>query len=62
MLPSAFLIMKKSCPICKEEMEKIASASEMPSIPFIKIPDWIREVDIYECQNCHFVGMWHEGK
>lgn len=54
--------MKKSCPICKEEMEKIASASEMPSIPFIKIPDWIREVDIYECQNCHFVGMWHEGK
>jgi len=62
MLGFVFPSMEKSCPICEGEMKKIASASEMPSIPFIKIPDWIKEMDVYECQKCHFVGMWHESK
>jgi len=53
---------KKSCPVCKGEMEEISSPDDMPSIPFIKLPRWIMEVHVYECQKCHFVGIWHEGK
>ncbi|MEA2053964.1 MAG: hypothetical protein U9O96_02430 [Candidatus Thermoplasmatota archaeon] len=52
--------MNKKCPICGEEMKKISSSSDMPSIPFIKIPEWIMEVNVYECQKCHFTGIWHE--
>ena len=54
--------MNKICPMCGGEMEKISSPEDIPSIPFIKLPEWIMEVDVYECQKCHFVGIWHEEK
>jgi len=49
--------MDKKCPVCGAKMDKIPS--DMPSIPFIKLPEWITEVDVYECQKCHFLGIWH---
>ena len=51
--------MEKKCPICGEEMKIFASGSQMPSVPFIKIPTWIQEVDLYKCIKCSFIGLWH---
>ncbi|MBC7081199.1 MAG: gamma carbonic anhydrase family protein [Thermoplasmatales archaeon] len=48
----------KKCPVCNGNMEKIASGKDFPPIPFIKIPDWIKEVDAYKCNSCGFVGLW----
>ncbi|MEM2934827.1 MAG: gamma carbonic anhydrase family protein [Candidatus Thermoplasmatota archaeon] len=46
------------CPACNGNMEKIASGKDFPSIPFIKIPEWIKEVDAYRCISCGYVGLW----
>ncbi len=48
----------KKCPVCNGNMEKIASGKNFPPIPFIKIPDWIKEVDAYKCASCGYVGLW----
>lgn len=33
---------------------------ELPQIPFIKIPEWIKEAHAYECEACGYIGLWHE--
>jgi len=52
--------MEKLCPICNGKMNKMLSEFEIPSLPFIKIPEWIKEAVAYECENCHFIGLWRE--
>jgi len=51
--------MEKKCAVCGGEMTVFASGSQMPSVPFIKIPSWIQEVDLYKCIKCGFIGLWH---
>jgi len=51
--------MEKKCPVCGGEMNVFASGSSMPSVPFIKIPTWIHEVDLYKCIKCGYIGLWH---
>jgi len=52
------LPMTYKCPACGADMNQISSAGEMPPIPFIKIPAWIKDVDVHECQSCHYIGLW----
>jgi len=52
--------MEKNCPICGGEMKKVGSGKDLPSVPFIKIPEWIKETVVYECEKCGFIGLWHE--
>ncbi len=54
--------MEKKCPVCNSNMKLIASGKELPSIPFIKIPEWIKEADAYECESCGYIGLWRERK
>jgi uncharacterized protein with PIN domain len=54
--------MKKICPVCEGNMKKVASGNELPAVPFIKIPEWIREADAYECEKCGYIGLWREKK
>jgi len=54
--------MKKECPACGGNMEKVAEGKEIPDIPFIKIPQWIKEADAFECQTCGYIGLWRERK
>lgn len=54
--------MKKICPTCHEEMIKVASGTELPSLPFLKIPQWIKEAHAFECKSCGYIGLWHEQK
>ncbi|MDD3492154.1 MAG: hypothetical protein PHZ19_01495 [Candidatus Thermoplasmatota archaeon] len=52
--------MHHSCPACGAAMQQVSSAQDMPDIPFIKIPVWIKEVDVFECPACHFIGLWRQ--
>ncbi len=52
--------MKRKCPSCGGEMKKIGDGSEIPSVPFIKIPEWVKEAVVYECTECGYIGIWHE--
>ena len=54
--------MEKKCPACDGKMKKVASGNEIPDIPFIKIPVWIKEADAYECEECGYIGLWREKK
>ncbi|MCD6481534.1 MAG: hypothetical protein J7L31_04595 [Thermoplasmata archaeon] len=54
--------MEKKCPACGGKMVKTASGAEIPDIPFIKIPAWVKEADAYECQECGYIGLWREKK
>jgi len=51
--------MEKNCPICNGKMKIVARGKDF-SIPFIKIPKWIKEADAYECEKCGYIGLWHE--
>lgn len=50
--------MEKICPVCKGKMKELASGMEIPSLPFIKIPEWIKEAVAYECDSCGYIGLW----
>ena len=52
--------MERTCPVCQSHMKKVASGMELPSLPFIKIPEWIKEAHAYECKACGYIGLWHE--
>ena len=52
--------MERNCPICGGKMKKVGSGKDLPSVPFIKIPEWIKETVVYECNECGFIGLWHE--
>jgi len=54
--------MEKRCPACGGKMKKTASGAELPDIPFIKIPSWVKEADAYECEKCGYIGLWREKK
>ena len=43
-------------------MEKIGEGKELPNIPFISIPEWIKESIVYECKECGYIGIWHNKK
>jgi len=52
--------MERICPVCKGKMKKIGDGSEIPNLPFIKIPEWIKESSAYECMSCGYIALWHE--
>jgi uncharacterized protein with PIN domain len=54
--------MNKKCPACQAGMKKVASGMELPSLPFLKIPEWIKEAHAYECDKCGYIGLWRGEK
>ena len=53
-------VLERKCPKCGSKMNRIAHGSQLPKMPIVSIPDWVRKIALYVCEECGFIEMWME--